>query len=74
MKEEKYKVYHLHYGISSNPDIYADVSEDGLTEAEFLLKEDIKKNGKSIEGYVLYGIEGTNKKSDKKEILSNTFN
>jgi hypothetical protein len=73
MTTGKYNVYHLHYGILSYPQLFADISEDGLTEAETLLKEDIKSKGKSLEGYVLYGIEGTNKKSDKKEVRFNTL-
>jgi hypothetical protein len=73
MEKTKYLIYKIHYGILSNPDLYAEVSDEDLTESESLLKEDIKKMGKSIEGYVLYGIEGTGRKSDKKEVISNTL-
>ncbi|MCX6747277.1 MAG: hypothetical protein NTU63_04060 [Candidatus Pacearchaeota archaeon] len=74
MEKAKYFIYKIHYGILSNSDLYTEVSDEGLTESESLLKEDIKKKRKSIEGYVLYGIEGTGRKSDRKEIISNTLN
>ena len=73
MKKVEYLIYKIHYGIFSNPDLYAEVSGEGLTESESLLKEDIKKKGKSIEGYVLYGIDGTGRKSDRKEVRFNTL-
>lgn len=74
MEKGKYLVYKIHYEILSNPNLYAEISGDSLTDSEFLLKEDIKEKGKSIEGYVVYAIEGTGRKSDRREVISNTLN
>lgn len=72
MGEERYKIYKFHYGISSDADLYAEVSGEGLTESESLLKDAIKEKVKSLEEYVLYGIENTGRKSDVKEVRFNT--
>jgi hypothetical protein len=79
MTEERYSVYKIHYGIPDNIDLFAEVSptglisQDSLTESEILLKEDIEKRGKSIEGYVLYSIEKPGTKSDITGVISNTL-
>jgi hypothetical protein len=69
----EYKIYNLHYEISGYPNLYASVSADGLIESEILLKENVRKRGKSIDGYVLYSIENAHKTSDKEEVISNTL-
>ena len=74
MRERVYKIYKFHYGISSDADLYAEVSGEGLTESESLLKDAIKEKVKSLEGYVLYGIDGTGRKSDVKEVRFDTLN
>ena len=73
---EEYPVFKIHYGLDSNPSLFAEVSPSGsdlcdrLTECERLLKNSLGKKGK---GYVFHSIERIKDTSKILGVISNAF-